>query len=83
MSIDGRAVIAAALRRVAPEVDIGALDPRIELREAVELDSMDFLNIVAAIHEATGVDIPESDYPLLATLEGFIAYLESASSTGS
>jgi acyl carrier protein len=37
---------------------------------------MDFLNFIIALHEATGVDIPEADYPMLETLEGCVAYLQ-------
>jgi len=47
-----------------------------DLRDAIDLDSMDFLNFVIALHERTGVDIPEADYPRLRTLDGAIAYLE-------
>jgi acyl carrier protein len=45
------------------------------LREALDLDSMDFMNFVVALHERTGIDIPEADYPRLRTLNGAIAYL--------
>jgi acyl carrier protein len=73
---DGRTLVTAALRRVVPRVDIAALDPLADLRDAADLDSMDFLNLVTAIHEATGIDIPERDYPHLATLAGFARYLD-------
>jgi acyl carrier protein len=74
---DGQAMVAAALRRVAPRVDVATLDPRADLRDAADLDSMDFLNLVVAVHEATGLDIPERDYPHLATLSGFARYLDA------
>jgi acyl carrier protein len=45
------------------------------LRQALDLDSMDFLNVVVGLHEVTGVDIPEADYPRLFTLDGMAAYL--------
>jgi acyl carrier protein len=41
----------------------------------MDLDSMDFLNFVIALHEASGVDVPEKDYPQLASLNGCIEYL--------
>jgi acyl carrier protein len=47
------------------------------LCEQIDLDSMDLLNLVIAIHEATGVDIPEADYPEMASLDGCAAYLRS------
>jgi acyl carrier protein len=73
---DGQALVAAALTRVTPRVDVAALDPDADLRDAADLDSMDFLNLVVAIHDATGLDIPERDYPHLATLAGFARYLD-------
>ncbi len=39
---------------------------------------MDFLNLVAALHEETGIDVPERDYPSLATVAGFVAYVAAA-----
>ena len=47
------------------------------MREALDIDSMDFLNFVSAIHHRFGLDIPELDYPKLATLAGAIDYLKS------
>jgi acyl carrier protein len=47
----------------------------VDLREQLDIDSMDGLNIMIGIHEATGVDIPEADYPQMANLNGCVAYL--------
>jgi acyl carrier protein len=69
------AAIARVLARIAPEADVPALDPQADLRESLDLDSMDFLNFVVGLHQATGVEVPESDYPALATLAGCITYL--------
>jgi len=74
-----KAVILDTLCEVAPEIDIAAVDPKIELREQFDLDSMDMLNFVIGLHERLGIDIPEADYPKLSTLEGAIRYLESKS----
>jgi len=49
------------------------------MQEALDLDSIDFLNLVIALHERTGLEIPEKDYPQLATLDGCVAYLAAAS----
>ena len=68
-------VILAAIAEVAPDADLSAIDPTADLTEQLELDSMDFLNVVVAVNEATGVEIPERDYPELSTLERFAAYL--------
>ena len=71
--------ISAAVGRIAPEVDISRLDPEADLREELELDSMDFLNIVVELDEKTGVVVPEQDYPAFATLSGAVSYLVSHS----
>ena len=75
---DARALIARLLHRIAPEVDLDEVDPDAPLQEAMDLDSMDFLNLVTALHEATGIDVPERDYPLLSTVSGFVAYVAAA-----
>lgn len=76
MSSDIRAVLLEELGNIAPEADLQALDPKADLREALDIDSMDFLNLITAIHNRLGVNVPEIDYPKLITLEGAIRYLE-------
>jgi len=73
-----RDVVTEALTQVAPEIDAGALDPAAGLSEQLDLDSMDFLNVIVAIHEQTGIEIPERDYAKLATLDDAVAYLAAA-----
>ncbi len=75
--IDIRKVVQEEFSNIAPEVDLTAVDPTADLREAADIDSMDFLNLVTALHHRTGVDIPEIDYPKLVTLSGMVAYLET------
>jgi len=70
-----RAAVLAALGDVAPEADLGRLDPRAALRDALEIDSMDFLNFVVGVRRRTGVEVPEADYPRLASVDGCVAYL--------
>jgi acyl carrier protein len=70
-----RAAILDALSNVAPELDPATLDPRQDLRNQLDLDSMDFLNFVVGLHKAFAIDIPEADYRKLATLEGCVAYV--------
>lgn len=72
---DVSARVLDALVRVAPEVDRTSVRPDAVLRDEYDLDSMDFLNFVIALHEAFGIDIPESDYPALTTLGGCVRYL--------
>jgi acyl carrier protein len=76
-AIDIRKVIQEELNNIAPEADIANVDPAADLREAIDIDSMDFLNFVIAIHRRLGVDIPEIDYPKLVTLDGAFAYIDA------
>ena len=70
-----RDVVLDALAAVAPEADAATLDPAVPFRDQLDLDSMDLLNFAIALHKRLGVEIPESDYPKLATLDGCVAYL--------
>jgi acyl carrier protein len=73
-----RTLLARLLRGVAPDVDLDAVDPAAPLQEAAELDSMDFLNLVTALYDQTGIEVPERDYPLIASVDGFVAYVTAA-----
>jgi len=75
--IDIRKVLQEELNNIAPEVDIASVDPEADLREAIDIDSMDFLNFVTAVHHRLNIDIPELDYPKLVTLNGAISYVET------
>jgi acyl carrier protein len=75
--IDVRKVVQEELSNIAPEIDFATVDPAADLREAIDIDSMDFLNFITAIHHRLGVDIPEVDYPKLVTLNGAVAYIKS------
>jgi acyl carrier protein len=70
-----RATLLAVLRGIAPEADPKTLDPGESLRDQLDLDSMDFLNFVIGVHERLGVEIPEADYPRLATRDACAASL--------
>jgi len=72
---EARQMIVDTLSAIAPEADFVHLPGTALLREELDLDSMDFLNFIAALHQRTGVDIPEADYPKLFTLDGAVAYL--------
>jgi len=73
-----REVLIEALTRVAPEIDPTQIDPSADLAEQLDIDSMDFLNVIVAVHERTGIEIPERDYGKLATLDDAVAYLAAA-----
>ena len=72
-----RANILKLLTNIAPELDPSTLDASLPLREQVDLDSMDFLNFVVAISKSLRVDIPESDYEKLRTLNDLVGYLST------
>jgi len=76
MSEATRPQVERVLHELRPEADLAALPADADLREELDLDSMDFLNFVIGVHEATGVDIPEADYGRVSTLEACIEYLE-------
>lgn len=71
-------MILEALGEVAPEADLDSIERDVPLRDQLDIDSMDFLNFVIAVNERTGIDIPESDYGALATLNGCLEYLARA-----
>ncbi|MGO8911976.1 MAG: acyl carrier protein [Bradyrhizobium sp.] len=73
--LDIRKVVQEELNNIAPEVDLATIDPAADLRETFDIDSIDFLNFITAIHHRLGVDIPELDYPKLITLDGAVAYI--------
>ncbi|HEX4820395.1 MAG TPA: acyl carrier protein [Acidimicrobiales bacterium] len=72
-----RAVVLDVLGQIAPEADLGDLDPSGQLQEELDLDSINFLDFVSGLHDRTGVDIPERAYPEVATLTGCVQYLHA------
>ncbi|MCF8052556.1 MAG: acyl carrier protein [Desulfobacterales bacterium] len=62
---------------IAPEADVEHLDPSDRLRNQFDFDSVDFMNFAVGLEEQLNVNIPEEDYPKLATLNGCIAYLKA------
>ena len=70
-----RGVVLRVLGQIAPEAELSKLKPKLRIRDQLDLDSMDVLNFVIGLHKELGVDIPEADYPKLATLDSCVAYL--------
>ena len=68
-------IVLDVLGEIAPEADLTTLKPDVGFREQLDIDSMDFLNFVIALHEKLQIDIPEADYPKLSTLHGCLEYL--------
>lgn len=80
MSLDeARQLFFEELANIAPEWDPAEIDPQEDIREAMDIDSMDVLNLVIALNKRSGIDIPESDYGKLLTIDGAVAYLAAMS----
>jgi acyl carrier protein len=73
-----RALVTGVLTEVAPGVDAAKIDADANFLEELDIDSMDFLNIIVAINERTAIEIPERDYPKLSTLNDAVSYLAGA-----
>lgn len=73
-----RRILLGALTEIAPEVEADAIDPATDLDEQLDIDSMDFLSLIVAVNQRTGIEVPERDYPKLSTLDGAVAYLQAA-----
>ena len=71
-----RGVILDILENIAPDEDLSDLNDGEPFREQMELDSMDFLDIVMELRKRYRVQIPEEDYPHLNTMDGTVTYLE-------
>jgi len=70
-----RSAVFDILKTLAPEIDPARIIPDKPLRAQIDLDSMDWLNVLASIDEKLGVNIPETDYGKVVTLDGVVAYL--------
>ena len=73
-----RQQILECIAEIAPEASLDTLDGGADLREELDLDSMDFLNVLIAIKQATGVEVPERDYPQVRTLDAMVEYVATA-----
>ena len=72
---EAKDLLGRLLHRIAPDADIAGADEDALLQDELELDSMDFLNLMTALHDETGIDVPEHDYPKVATIAGFADYV--------
>jgi|CXWL01.1.fsa_nt_gi acyl carrier protein len=77
-----RDVVLRLLGEVAPEADLGAIRADKRLRDQIDIDSMDALNFLIAVDAELGIDIPESAYPKLTTLDNIVEYLTAAGERG-
>ena len=79
---DFRAIFVEELTRVAPDIDPATVSDSDHIQDDLELDSMDVLNLVAALHDRLGINIPEADYEEIATPALAAAYLARVAGTG-
>ena len=72
---DIKKVIETGLLKIAPEADFSELSPGENIREELDIDSFDFLNFLIGLNEELGIEIPESDYEKLISMNDLVAYL--------
>lgn len=72
-----RQVVLTLLGNIAPEIDPAQILPDVSFRDQLDIDSMDFQNLMIALNKQTNIDVPERDYPKLVTLNGAVAYLKA------
>lgn len=74
-------VVREELYKIAPDIEFETVDRTAPLHDEFDIDSMDHLNFITALHQRLGIDIPETDYPQLASVDGAIAYLTAKAGT--
>jgi len=70
-----REIVLGIVAAVAPDADLRNVKGDLRLRDQLELDSMDFLDIVMELRKRYKVEVPKEDYPRLATLDSCVEYL--------
>ncbi|MFP4282783.1 MAG: acyl carrier protein [Opitutales bacterium] len=68
-------IVLDIIEEIAPDEDLSNVDPSVRLRDQLDLDSMDFLDIVMELRKKHGIEVPEEDYPQLASLDSCAEYL--------
>ncbi|MBC2601674.1 acyl carrier protein [Puniceicoccus vermicola] len=68
-------IVLEIIEEIAPDEDVSSIKPEVRLRDQLDLDSMDFLDIVMELRKKYGIEVPEEDYPKLASLESCGEYL--------
>nr|WP_297348359.1 phosphopantetheine-binding protein [uncultured Glaciecola sp.] len=72
-----KTLICRLILDIAPEVDIESLDPNEDLREELDLDSIDFMKLLEAVSLETSITISESDYDKVQSLQSMVNYIEN------
>ena len=70
-----RQIVLDIISDIAPDEDVTVIDDAKSLREQLDLDSMDFLDLVMELRKRHKVEVPKEDYPHLKTMEGCVSYL--------
>ena len=73
---DIRAMILEVIHQIVPDEDLSNLKGDVRIRDQIEMDSMDFLDIMMELRKRYGIKVPEEDYMKLSTLDGSVSYLE-------
>jgi acyl carrier protein len=71
-----KATIIEVIQEIVPDEDLSELKGDVRIRDQIELDSMDFLDIIMELRKRYGITVPEDDYMKLSTLDGAVEYLE-------
>jgi acyl carrier protein len=70
-----RTLVHRAIGRVAPEADLSKVAGDVDIRDELDIDSMDFVNFITELHQELSIDIPEREYSELSTVDGAVRYL--------
>lgn len=73
---DVKQIVLDIIAEIAPDEDLSDVKPDVRLRDQLDLDSMDFLDIVMELRKQHGIEVPEDDYPQLASLDSCANYLQ-------
>lgn len=71
-----RARVCHVVMQIVPEADVERLDPNCSFRDQIDMDSVDYLNLILSLEATFGIHVPYVDYPMLSTLNGCVAYLK-------
>lgn len=80
-NVEMKRIVAEAMARVAPEADLNTVPGGANLRETLDIDSFDFLNLLIELGKRLRIEIPEADYGRLGTLDSLVAYLAERAQT--
>lgn len=72
---EAREIVLAALHRIAPEIDLDALDPEADFQADADMDSVDVLNLLVAVQEKTGVEVPDRVAGSLTSIAALSSYM--------